>query len=41
MTRFYLKERKDTLAYQLTPALPAGFFIKKKKEEPKKDNEKN
>jgi hypothetical protein len=36
MTRFYLKERKDTLAYKNAPTLPAGFFATKKKEEPKK-----
>lgn len=41
MTRFYLRERKDTLAYKNAPALPVGFFATKKKEEPKKDNEKN
>ena len=33
MTRFYLKKREDTLAYQNAPALPAGFFSKKKRNE--------
>ena len=30
MTQFYLRERKDTIAYKQAPALPAGFFGKKK-----------
>ena len=33
MTRFYLRERVNTLAYQNAPKLPAGFFGKKKTNE--------
>jgi hypothetical protein len=36
MTRFYLKERKDTLAQKLAPKLPTGFFATKKKNNEKK-----
>jgi hypothetical protein len=33
MRQFYLRERKDTIAYKQAPALPAGFFGKKKNNE--------
>lgn len=31
MERFYLKERKDTLAVQNAPSIPKGFFSQKKR----------
>jgi hypothetical protein len=33
MRQFYLRERKDTIAYKQAPAIPAGFFNNKKQTE--------
>ena len=40
MTKFYLKLRKDTLAYQQTPQLPQGFFKTKADNDRERENKK-
>jgi hypothetical protein len=39
MTQFYLRQRKDTLAYKQAPKLPQGFFKTKADNDRERENE--
>ena len=39
MTQFYLRQRKDTIAYKQAPQLPQGFFKTKADRDRERENE--